>query len=322
MNWQAPNNTTLPDFIICGAMKSGTTTLHAMLNLHPDISLPAKELHFFDCDNVLQHPDFSFYYQKQWHNLAFNQAEPNWQWYSAQFQQDEGKVVGEDSTTYLASPLAARRIAQQQKPIKIIIMLRQPAVRAYSHYWHLVRTGRAIYDFETMLQLNPLEILGRSLYLQQINHFLSYIPKERIKFIIFEEFLQNKAKTLQALCNFLGVDYQRLPEKALTLHENATNYPKYYRLQLVKNRLFPMAGNVAYLRHFAEVKHQPYANNVRLLRLINAIHRKVNPLIAKKCKALSPETKHFLDNFFKNELDGINQVLEKDVTTLWFGSAD
>ena len=60
-NWKSNQPESLPDFIIGGAMKSGTTSLHAILNSHPDIAIVQNELSFFDIDCMLQHPDFNFY---------------------------------------------------------------------------------------------------------------------------------------------------------------------------------------------------------------------------------------------------------------------
>ena len=323
-NWLAPAGIKLPDFIICGAMKSSTTTLHAMLNQHPDIFIPEKEVHFFDYDNILQHPDFNTYENKNWFSLNIKDNKINgnekrvWQWYAQQFSvAHNNQIIGEDSTTYLASPLAAKRIALQTKPIKLIIMLRQPTLRAYSQYWHLVRSGRVGYDFETLLQLSPHTILNRSLYLQQIKSVLEFIPQAQVKFIIFEEFLKNKESVLKGVCNFIHVDYNSLPAQALKLHENASSYPKYYRLQLLKNRLFPLGGNLNYINNSGENNYKN-ATQKQYLRYLNAIHRKINPLISKKPKQLSNNTKVFLDNYFKSEIEGINELIGRDVISLWF----
>ena len=63
--WKSSEPELLPDFIIGGAMKSGTTTLHNILNAHPRIFIPDGEVHFFDMDNVSQHSDFNFLPKKK-----------------------------------------------------------------------------------------------------------------------------------------------------------------------------------------------------------------------------------------------------------------
>lgn len=317
-NWQAPKNTKLADFIICGAMKSGTTTLRTMLNQHPDVFIPETEINFFDLDNPLEHPDFNQFNKDHWqgHHLD-NNSDKYWQWYSQKFSSAEvNQVLGEDSTTYLASSLAAKRIAMQNKNIKLIVMLRQPSKRAYSQYWHLLRTGRARYSFENTLQLNPASVLNRSMYLMQINNLLKYIPKERIKFIIFEEFIDNKKAILEQVCDFINVSFDRLPNDAVAIHSNITMYPKYYRLQLLKNNLFPMAGNLNYRSHFNlddEVKPSR-----GLLNYVNSFYRILNPLVTKKSTMMNAATLQFLDDFFKRELEGLNDIIGQDALSLWF----
>lgn len=315
--WLAPSGMNLPDFIICGGMKCGTSTLHAMLNQHPDVFIPKNEVHFFDLDNPLQHADFNSFGQGGWqsHTLADN-SDNYWQWYSQQFYSaKKGQVIGEDSTTYLASSLAAKRIAMQNKEIKLIVMLRQPSKRAYSQYWHLVHSGRAIYNFEDTLQLNPNSVLNRSMYLTQINELLKYIPKKRIKFVIFEQFLKNKKTVLKDVCDFIGISSERLPVEVEEVHENITTYPKYYQLQLLKNKLFPMAGNLSYANQFDLNKSSVSRG---FLHYINAFHRRVNPLITKKPSSMAVSTRQFLDDLFKRELEGLNELVEYDVYSLWF----
>jgi sulfotransferase family protein len=317
-NWVAPSNIKTPDFIICGAMKSGTTTLHAMLNKHPDVFIPDKEIHFFDRDNLLQHADFNDFNNGNWcGHYQDNDSDKYWQWYGQQFSAARsGQVLGEDSTTYLASPLAAKRIAMQNKAIKLIVMLRQPSKRAYSQYWHLVRSGRALYSFEQTLQLCPSSVLSRSMYLTQITELLKHTPKERVKFIIFEQFIADKIATLKEVCEFIGVPFQGLPANVGAVHENITTYPKYTQLQLLKNRLFPLAGNLSYQGQFM------FDNDIKphrsFMHYVNAIHRKINPLVAKKPAATEIGTKRFLDDFFQKELDGLNELLDRDVLSLWF----
>jgi len=321
--WLAPTGEKTPDFIICGAMKSGTSTLHAILNHHPDVFIPEKEVHFFDMDNIVEHPDFNSFTNRQWQNNSVeNDRQKYWQWYSANFSTAKAnQVVGEDSTTYLASPLAIKRIAAQEKPIKLLIMLRNPTARAYSQYWHMLSSGRASHSFENTLQYNPTSVLNRSLYYSQIVSLLRYIPKEQVKFIIFEEFLQDKSKCVKEVCDFLSVDYSELPQDALNLHANAGLFPKYPSLQWIKNRLHPAGGNGSYGDHFSPYKHNTWLNKLTWSKFLDKSHRVINPLVSHKPAKMNLETKKFLDEYFINELEGLNEVLGKDVLSLWFKSS-
>ena len=166
--WKSSRPELLPDFIIGGAMKSGTTSLHAILNNHPDIGFAHNELGFFDIDDFLQHPDFNFYNSstQEWISQCLeNEPDLFWNWYYAQFEGlDNVRLKGEDSTTYLTSRLAAERIALQEKRIKLIFILRHPTQRTVSNYLHALKSGRAIYSLEDTLAYMPDSIIKRSLY--------------------------------------------------------------------------------------------------------------------------------------------------------------
>lgn len=318
-NWIAPEYIRIPDFIICGAMKSGTSTLHCILNQHPNIYLPNNEIFFFDMDNLFQHPDFNYFDRKNWVTQRLDEnPEKFWEWYTSHFDSaTKEQIIGEDSTTYLASAIAAQRIQLQHKKIKTIIMLRHPTDRAYSQYWHLLRTGRAVFTFEDTIKYDPWCILQRSLYVDQLRNFLKHIPKEQIKVIIFEEFLQDTAGLVREICEYIGVDYDLLPKDTLNTHQNPARIPKFQNLQILKNKLFRESGNIHY-RSYLPVRHPMTQPKQRISVLLSKIHRKINPLIDQKPPKINSSTKKFLDSYFKKELAGINDLLGKDVISLWF----
>lgn len=314
-DWLAPQDARLPDFVLCGAMKSGTSTLHYILNKHPHVFIPRKEIGFFDIDNIFEHPNYSFFDGNRWVTQDIH-ADPVklWSWYTSHFKSAKvTDVIGEDSTTYLSSKIAAKRLSLQQKNIKLVILLRQPTFRAYSQYWHLVRTGRAKYDFERTILHNPWSVLYRSLYHDHLNSLFNHIDKQDVKIIIFEEFIKNKYAILKDLCSFINIDYRLLPSSAFEAHENKTRIPRFPQLQLFKNRLFPEQSKKIN-------KRLPYnANNERFMHnLLNSLHRKVNPHVEQKLPIMNYATKQFLDNYFKREFSGINEILNKDVMSLWF----
>jgi hypothetical protein len=317
--WCAPEHVTLPDFIIGGAMKSGTTSLHAILNQHPDVFIPKDELHFFDMDNFVQHPLFNVFKQGRWytHNLP-ESPEFYWKWYSSHFQSAaQGQLIGEDSTTYLASPFAAKRIALQNKDIKVVIMLRHPTARAYSHYWHMVKAGKAMFNFEDTIRFLPHNILGRSAYLSQLQSLFSYLPKAQVKVLVFEEFLADKANTIKGVCDFLSLDYATLPSSALTIHANQARIPRFIPLHLLKSRLFQGWGNNPHVTRFPSdmfKSEKTSKSSLSLDRLYNAI----NPLVVGNPPKIQPETKRFLDDYFYRELQGLNELLGQNILSTWF----
>ena len=314
-NWIAPQNVCLPDFIMCGAMKSGTSTLHYILNQHPNVFIPKREIGFFDIDNIFEHPDYSHFDGNNWitHDIDSN-PEKFWDWYSSHFNNAKPTdIIGEDSTTYFSSKIAAKRLSLQSKDIKLIVLLRQPTIRAYSQFWHLVRTGRAKYDFERTILHNPWSVLYRSLYLEHLNVLFKHINKENIKVVIFEEFIKDKQNVLKDLCSFINVDYDLLPTSSLNAHVNKTRIPKFPSLQILKNRIFPELSKKVNTQLPYDISHKTMSYS-----LIKFLHKKVNPHIETKLPSINPSTKVFLDNFFSKELDGLNEVMHKDVLSLWF----
>src|SRR5688572_14326389 len=111
----------LPDFLIVGAMRSGTTSLHKYLQAHPDVFVASgKEVHFFD--------------RRYGRGLD---------WYRSRFAGvTTERVVGEATPAYMYDENAIARIAHDLPDARLIVVLRNPVDRAYSHYWRNRSRGR------------------------------------------------------------------------------------------------------------------------------------------------------------------------------------
>lgn len=318
-NWITSELELLPEFIIGGAMKSGTSTLHAILDKHPKIFIPKSEIGFFDIDNILQHSDFNFYLESKWVNQSMDKSPKlMWDWYHNKFKEGESFIKGEDSTTYLASKIAAQRIALQNKEIKLIFLLRQPSLRAYSNYWHLLRTGRATYSFEDTIRYNPYSILNRSLYKEQIENYYSFIPKSRIKIILFENLVNNTEITLREICTFLKINYEEFPKDILNNHANKARVPRNESLQIKKNFLLRSFGNSHY-NNSLPYKHSKVDNSIPLFaKALNKLHSKINPHLSISPPKMNQNTKLFLDEYFYRELHGIDELVNQNILSQWF----
>lgn len=320
--WIAPEDIRIPDFIICGAMKCGTTSLHYMLNEHPEIFIPEKELHFFDMDEVVQHPNYNYFDNGKWYTHNPETApETYWSWYASQFEDaSKDQLLGEDSTIYINSEKAAQRIALQEKKVKLVVMLRNPTSRSYSQYWHMLWSGRATYDFEKTIRYAPHSVLDRSLYKDYLERFLRHVPRKHVMIVILEEFLKDTRADLEKVCRHIGVDEKLLPEGAENIHVNQALAPRWPALQLWMNRIFREQGNIHYTDFLPEsADSQGRKRNRKPFNLPHRIHRKINPLQKKKPPKIHPETKRFLDEYFKSRLEGINELVGKDVMSIWFG---
>lgn len=308
----------LADFIIAGAMKCGTTSLHYILGQHPDIFMARGEIHYYDADEIWQHPDFFVFNRDSWsYPRLVDQPQKYLSWYASFFSEaDEHQLAGEDSTTYIASEKAAERIAADNPQAKIIVMLRDPASRTYSHYWHLVRTGRALWDFEESIQLDSWGLIQRSLYKGQIERLLKFFPVEQTHFILFEEFVRDMPGTVSGVCDFLGVSPSGINLSAIDTHRNRTLVPRSFRLQLWRNRLLKGRARQRYVHHLPEFsgtqKKDPFMDTVHLL------HRRVNPLRPVSPPPMKPGTRQFLNRFFSRENAGLDAMIGSDVASVWY----
>ena len=156
----------IPDFLIIGAQKSGTSSLFLYLSQHPDILSPCvnKELHYFD--------------------LNFKQSS---KWYRAHFPFKKlGKITGEKSPYYIFHPLVPKRCFEFNPDFRLIALLRDPVKRAYSHYHHEIENRRESRAFRQAVQQDMERVdkdhclLSRSeISYSQVHHRYSYFARGR-----------------------------------------------------------------------------------------------------------------------------------------------
>jgi hypothetical protein len=176
----------LPDFLVIGAQRAGTTWLDNALRSHPRVvmSQHRKEIHFFD------------------QNFANGTA-----WYSSFFATDVSPTsrVGETTPHYLYHPDVPGRVAELIPDCQLIAVLRNPIDRAYSQYGHNVKTKGWTFSFEQAIESEP-SLLERGNYAEQLGRFLRYFDQNRVLVAIFEEVTRDPDSAAVALGRFLGVD--------------------------------------------------------------------------------------------------------------------
>ena len=140
----------MPDFIIIGTQKGGTTSLYRYLIEHPCVApIYIKEPHFFD---------IYFYKGLQWYRAHFPTAVEK---YYARHIQKHDLITGEASPYYLFHPQAARRVAKTLPKARLIVLLRNPIDRAYSQYQHQTRQdGVEPLTFEEALECEEKRLAG------------------------------------------------------------------------------------------------------------------------------------------------------------------
>ncbi len=201
----APHADRVAEFLIAGVQKAGTTALHRLLSQHPSIVMPArKELHFFDDDDGV---DWSC---------------PDYARYHGSFpQRRNGQIAGEATPIYTYWPAALERIAAYHPRIKILVSLRQPVARAYSHWKMEVTRGDEIEPFSRAIREGRERVAGsadsragchrifsyveRGFYAQQIERLLTLFPRSQLMFLTSEDLRRDARGTSNRICDFLGI---------------------------------------------------------------------------------------------------------------------
>ncbi|NQV49073.1 MAG: sulfotransferase [Candidatus Marinimicrobia bacterium] len=182
----------LPDFIGIGAMRCGTTWITDQLRSHPEIYVPEhyKEIHFFD--------------------RYFDEGVD---WYVANFSAKAAhQKAGEFTPYYLRDEQALKRMAQTCPDAKLIVSIRNPVERAFSHYIFLKNRHDITSSFYETLFDERFDLLRTGLYGSQIQTCLRYYPQEKIHVVLFEEIKAEPEKVMTALYEFLGVDSHYIPQ--------------------------------------------------------------------------------------------------------------
>ncbi|UAB81923.1 sulfotransferase [Marixanthomonas sp. SCSIO 43207] len=199
-------------FFVIGAARAGTTTLYSYLSQHPDIFLPnVKECNYF---SSVQSLDKEVYkepkYDKKYHmKIIASQKVYNNLFLPAKATQLKGDV----SPSYLWDRDTAKRIFEHNSEAKIILSLRNPIDRAYSHYLMHYNTGyETEKTFEEALNAPKKPIWGggnmyleMSSYFNQVKPYFDCFPSENIKVLIYEDWTKNKEKAFHDIYSFLGI---------------------------------------------------------------------------------------------------------------------
>jgi hypothetical protein len=192
----------LPNLVVIGAMKCGTSALHRLLDRHPDISMSdPKELNFFFGPDQA---DGGTWATGNWHRGVA--------WYARHFD-DRATVRGESSPGYTspAHPEAARRMAALVPGARLLYLVRDPVERAISQYRHHRAEGSETRPLREALVDPDSQYLARSRYHERLAPFLADFDRRAIAVLCQEELLAEQRRTLRTVFAFLQVDDKRWP---------------------------------------------------------------------------------------------------------------
>jgi hypothetical protein len=221
-----PTSGALPNLIVIGAMKCGTTSLHHYLDLHPEIQMSTPK------------------------ELAFFAADRNWprgvDWYRAHFS-PESPVRGESSPQYTNYPTrvgVAERMSELLPNAKLIYMVRDPIERMISEYLHRSATGEERRPIARALR--DRRYLDPSRYRVQLDQFLNHYPADRVCVADARELRDQRGPTLRSIFEFLGVDASYTSSGFDRLWETTAGKNRKYAV-LQRSRGLPLLRSTARL---------------------------------------------------------------------------
>ncbi len=224
----------LPDFLVIGAAKAGTTSLYSYLSGHPAIGAAfRKELYFFD----MKWSRGINYYRARFPTIA--QKRRHERRHGSPF------ITGEATPCYMFHPHAARRARATVPHAKLIVSLRDPAERAYSHYCMNARRGVETLSFEEAIEREPERLhgelermredehyfslkrhycayLARGVYADQLQSWLEHFPRDQLLVLTNSQLKRDRQRTLARVQEFLGLPIRELPD---TGRRNFIPYP-------------------------------------------------------------------------------------------------
>ena len=312
-----------PDFFIIGAAKAGTTSLHARLQMHPDLFMTIpKEPEFFARDE---------YYCKgfaSYENL-FRDRLP-------------GQICGEASTLYSLVQLFGQtpsRIRAYQPDAKIIFLLREPVSRAFSYYSQLVKNyqrstkqltvSRSFEEclfgnrnniahrdlffapFDNHLPDIPELFLAGSEYLPQIDAYLEHFPRENLLFLTFEDFIRDQDRTCKEVLEFIGGDPERLLETDSVAVNTAAGHHIDVETQLKMTQLKKILGPVYTLKSLLPDCAR------KTLRSLAVKHVSLRNETTYAPQKMKPETRNYLADRYYSDFARLQQVTGLNLFSAW-----
>ena len=285
---------TLPNFIMIGVAKAGTTSFFRYLDQHPQIYMaPIKATNFFGYEDAR---DWKWMEEGD-APLLQNFPVRTFKDYEASFIGATNELaIGEVSPQYFRCPTAAQRIHDYIPNAKLVLSLRNPAERAFSGFMMRTRRGEAVKGFYEELTLQSSHV-KEGFYYKRLKRYMDLFPRNQIKIYVFEEFKKDSTGTVVDLYNFLGVDTTFAPDTSV--RHNPGAIPKVRLL----NRLFYNPKLIGIAKSVV-----PEGLHVKLKQI-----QSMNLSTAPK---LPSDLRTKLLNYYREDIFRLEGLLERDLS-IW-----
>jgi hypothetical protein len=300
---------TLPNFLIIGAMKSGTTSLYHYLKQHPQIYMSSiKEPNFFALEG--SNLDFDGAEGKeQIQRWVKRESVTNIEEYRALFRRAANETaIGEASPMYLYSPEAPYRIRNYVPEAKLIAILRNPVERAYSAFLYMTRDGREpLSEFSQALQAEESRMRDHwewiwhyrhlGFYYTQLKRYFDVFDRNQIKVYLYEDLKVSLPRVVQDIFRFLEVDESFVPDTSL--RHNVSGIPKNGLLPRLIFRRNPIKAVLRPL--FPQVLRQRISGSLRSQYIVEA-------------PPLAPEVRRELLEAYRDDVLKLETLIERDLS--------
>jgi hypothetical protein len=273
---------TLPTFLGIGVPKAGTTWLYELLISHPEIYIPdkLKDIRYFN-RFYDQGPDW---YQSFFPSLA---------------EARNYRAIGEITAHYLYNVNCPGRIARDLEKPKLLLLLRNPIDRTWSHYKHRARLDNYQGTFESYLEYDP-NAIRFSFYSENIKRFQTYFDNRQFLIMLFDRVFEDVDSTRYKIAEFLDIDPRRFPKDSGSNIVNKGYIPRYRSLYAA---VVTGANAARERRVYWPVS---LAKKLGVKRLIS--------VEGEKPKPMSEDTRHKLVEIFDQEITDLEALLETDLT--------
>jgi hypothetical protein len=271
---------TLPNFLVIGAPKAGTTSLHLHLRAHPEIFMPdLKEPRFFGYEGEGSRTKFPIRTLAEYEALFAGVTTET--------------AIGEATPHYLVYPQAAGRIRDLLPQARLVASLRDPVERSYSVY-QMNRRNKGVNEGVPFIAAMETDHNLRETYHDMLQRYFDRFPREQIEVILLEDLERDPAATMRGLYRFLGVDPGFRPD--LTKVANPGGEPR--------NKLLHRLLNDQRLRELSRALFpEPLVERLRDLRSRNL-----------EKQPLRPEDRRKAINFFREDILRTQELIGRDLS--------
>jgi hypothetical protein len=283
----------MPNFFIVGTPKAGTTSLYHYLEEHPDIYMsPIKETNYFSYDEIKSQ---GLFYNEE-HISSLHQ-------YQKQFKEvKDEKAVGEASVSYLYYPLVPSKIKKLNPEAKIIIVLRNPVDRGFSHYLMDKRLGFVNISYEDIVWKNSThpqsklyyqQYVSLGQYYEQVKRYLEVFGDRQVKILFYEDIVKDMQNVVKELYAFLNVDVTFSPDTQQ--QHNVYSSPKNFFIE----KLYAQ-------KKIRTIAKKIFGENIQQ-QVMHFFFRKEKPVLNEKLKL-------DLIEVYKTNVYKTSELLKKDLT--------